>query len=217
MAGELSTPEVWGIDVSQFQGDIDWVKVKATGCAFAYIRTSDGSYHDPTFKTNWQGSKAAGLVRGVYHYLRSSQNGVAQADQLLKQIEEAGGTDENDLPIALDVEKADAKPEDIAAHIAMFAARVKEKTGKEPIIYTGAWFWDTNVKTSAFNYMPLWHSQYTKAPKATVPKAWAKQGWVIWQWSSKGTVNGIPGRYVDMNRFAGGPEAFDAFALGKQF
>src|SRR5712671_1863557 len=82
---------VRGVDVSYYQGHVDWAKVKAHGIDFAIARVGDGpTYVDPQFGANWTGMKAAGVVRGTYHFFRPGHDGVAQADLLIKQINAHG-------------------------------------------------------------------------------------------------------------------------------
>ena len=70
---------VQGIDVSEFQGSINWTAVKNAGIKFAFIRVSDGTYQDPNFASNWAGAKAAGILRGAYQFFRASDNPQARA------------------------------------------------------------------------------------------------------------------------------------------
>src|SRR4051812_18132772 len=78
---------VYGIVVSEFQGNINWAQVKAAGKAFAIIRVSDGTGHlDPFFAQNWAGAKAAGLIRGAYQFFEPGGDPVAQANLLLQHM-----------------------------------------------------------------------------------------------------------------------------------
>src|SRR5579864_8091651 len=75
------TSVVRGVDVSTYQGAIDWTQVKAAKMDFAFARISDGTTHpDAQFAANWQGMKAAGVVRGSYQYFRASEDPTAQAN-----------------------------------------------------------------------------------------------------------------------------------------
>lgn len=74
---------VKGVDVSKWQATIDWTKVKGAGYDFAFIRASDGlNYPDGMFQANWQGAKAAGVIRGVYQFFRPSRDPIAQAGKM---------------------------------------------------------------------------------------------------------------------------------------
>jgi lysozyme len=73
-----------GVDVSYYNGTIDWARVKAAGNEFAFIRISDGTgFHDPQFAANWAGARAVGMVRGIYQFFRPNQDVDAQADMVI--------------------------------------------------------------------------------------------------------------------------------------
>src|SRR5512140_432888 len=94
---------VEGIDVSEWQGNIDWKAVHASGREFAVIRVADGSYIDKKFAQNWSGAKAAGMVRGAYQFFRASEDGTTQANILLQHL----GGDIGELAPVADVEVTD--------------------------------------------------------------------------------------------------------------
>ncbi len=95
---------VYGIDVSVYQGDIDWAKV-ATAKDFAIARVSDRSYLDTKFDKNWSGMKAAGIIRGAYQYFEPAQDATAQANIMIQKMV---GFGPGDLPPMLDVEATGA-------------------------------------------------------------------------------------------------------------
>lgn len=191
---------VKGIDVSYYQGTIDWMRVKNDGVRFAFLRVSDGTgFVDPKFPTYWAQSKAAGVVRGAYQYFRPNQDPIAQADLLLAKI---GTLDPDDLPPVIDVE-ADGglAPAQVAAKVKLWVDHVEAALGVTPIVYTGFYFWRDQVGSPAFAAAsPLWHAQYTSAACPNIPAPWGD--WAFWQYTDSGSVDGIPGN-VDMNRFNG--------------
>src|SRR5262245_11021642 len=75
-----------GVDVSIYEGTVDWAQVKASGRAFAITRVGDGLGGDTTFDPNWAGIKSHGMVRGAYQYFRASKDPKQQADILLGKI-----------------------------------------------------------------------------------------------------------------------------------
>ncbi len=78
---------VHGVDVSRWQGDIDWAKLRTQGANFAFIKATDGGDHtDPMFKTNWHGAKAAGLKRGAYHFFYWCRTAGEQADWFIRNV-----------------------------------------------------------------------------------------------------------------------------------
>jgi lysozyme len=201
-------PVVEGIDVSIYQGTIDWTKVKAAGIQFAYIRVSDGTgSHDSKFASNWANARAAGVLRGVYQFFREDEDPIAQADLLLDAM---GALEPDDLPPAIDVESVDgASGATIVANVKAWMDRIEAGSGRRAIIYTGRPFWDSNTGSStAVSDHPLWIPNWgVTCPSISV--AWS--GWGFWQYSSTGMVSGISGA-VDLDRFNGDRDALLAFA-----
>ncbi len=202
-----SGPTVKGIDVSYYQGTINWTDVSNDGVVYAFIRTSDGSYHDPNFDSYWAGSRAAGIKHGAYHFFRPESDPIAQADYVLSKI--GGKLEADDLPPVLDVEVADnVSAANIAAGVKAWSDHIAAAIGRQPIIYTGKYFWQDSVGNADMHADPLWHAQYTTATCPDIASSWP--GWQFWQYSSTGTVAGISGG-VDMDRFNGDATAFQAF------
>jgi GH25 family lysozyme M1 (1,4-beta-N-acetylmuramidase) len=200
-----------GIDVSYYQGNINWTSVKNAGIKFAFLRVSDGTgFKDPKFATYWAQAKAAGLIVGTYQFFRPSQDVVAQADILINAL--GGSYTPGDLPPVIDVE-ADGglSPATVAARVRTWVDRVKLKLGVDPIVYTGKYFWRDEVGgPTSFVGNPLWIAQYTNLCP-DLPAPWAK--WTFWQNTDKGSVAGISGP-VDMDKFNGTLAELQAFANG---
>jgi lysozyme len=196
-----------GIDVSYWQGDIDWSAVAADGIEFAFIRVSDGlGYYDTEFQDNWEGAQANGIIRGAYQFFRSDEDAVAQADLLLEEI---GTFEEGDLPPVIDVETTDGQTSStIVSKVQQWIDHVEAATGRAPIIYTAKWFWQSNVGSSAFADYPLWAANWEVACP-DIPDQWSS--WTFWQHTDSGSVSGISGN-VDMNVFNGDLDALMDFA-----
>lgn len=191
---------VKGIDVSVYQGTIDWTKVKTTaGVDFAFIRVSDGLHSaDSKFASNWANAKAAGVLRGAYQFFEPAQDPIAQADMLIQAM---GTLGPDDLSPVIDVEATGGKsPAQVAAAVDQWIVHVKAATGRQPIVYTGFYFWRDSVGGADETASPLWHAQYTSAACPNIAAPWTT--WAIWQYSSTGSVAGISGN-VDMDRFNG--------------
>ena len=197
-----------GVDVSYYQGNIDWAKAKAAGVKYAFVRLSDGTtFRDPKFAQNWSGTKANGIIRGAYQFFRPSQNVNTQADMMIAAI---GTYQPGDLPPVIDVE-ADGglSPATVAARVRQWVDRVKGALGVDPIVYTGYYFWRDEVGApSGYANNALWVAAYS-SQCPNVPSPWMR--WTFWQYTDSGSVNGIPGN-VDMNRFNGDLAALQAFA-----
>jgi len=200
-----------GIDVSYYQGTINWTSVKNSGISYAFIRVSDGTgFHDPKFAANWAGTKAAGVIRGPYQFFRANQDVNAQADLMINSI--INDYQLGDLPPVLDVEATNGmSAATIASRAKQWVARVKAAVGVEPIIYTGFYFWRDSVgNPSGFSSNPLWIAAYTSSCP-TIPSTWSR--WTFWQYTDSGKVSGISGN-VDMNRFNGSLDDLIVFAGG---
>ena len=184
-----------GIDVSKSQGAVDWPSVAQAGYVFAFVKATDGQdYVDPTFAANWAGAKAAGLLRGAYHFFRAEDDPDVQAEWFWKTVG-AGA----DLPLVVDVEEMMDQPAaTVVANLTRFLTSLQGWTGKPSMIYTAPGFWQ-QLGTTAFGSYPLWVAEYG-ASQPTLPAGWAI--WDFWQYSETGQVPGITGN-VDLDVFSG--------------
>ena len=203
-----ATETTKGIDVSYYQGTIDWAQVKNAGYEYAFVRLSDGStFRDPKFARNWAGTKAAGVVRGAYQFFRPSQSATVQADMMIAAMADF---QPGDLPPVIDVEATGGmSAKNIAARVRIWTDRVEAALGVKPIVYTGKYFWRDQVGgPTDFADHPLWVAQYTSLCP-DLPAPWTT--WTFWQYSDKGRIPGIKGD-VDTNRFNGTLDDLRAFA-----
>src|SRR5579862_2953973 len=135
-------PTVSGVDVSHYQGIVEWGQVQASGRAFAFAYVSSGLLPDPTFSVNYAAIKAAGMIRGAIQFFQPSQDPIAQANLVLANI---GTSGPGDLPPALDVEVAEGlSPALLAGAIQTWISTVQLAIGRVPIIYSSANFWNAN-------------------------------------------------------------------------
>ena len=199
---------VEGIDVSYYQGAVDWPAVKRAGKVFAIARVSDGTrVRDTQFARNWRNMKAAGLVRGVYQFFRPAQDPTEQANLLIEQVRAAGGFEASDLPPVIDVESQDGvSAATLQARMHTWLQRVEAATGQRPIIYTANFM--SSLVGNGFTAYPLWVANYG-ATCPLMPSNWAQ--WKFWQYSSTGRVAGISGN-VDVNKWNGTLAQLQAFA-----
>jgi lysozyme len=199
---------VEGIDVSVYQGNIDWAAVKASGRDFAIARISDNLYQDTKFAQNWPAIKAAGMIRGAYQFFRPGGDPNAQADLVIQKV---GALGPGDLPVTCDVEVADGvSAATYAANLKIWVDKVTAGTGKAPMIYTGKYFWNASVVSSAFSDLPLWIAAWGP-PCPDLPNPWSD--WAFWQYSATGSVPGISGD-VDLDKFNGTLQDLQALANG---
>ncbi len=189
-----------GIDVSHWQGTIDWDRVAGDGIAFAFIRVSDGTgTRDRTFARNWSEARRVGILRGAYQYFRPNQDPVAQADLLVDALQAA--SDPGELPPVIDVEEHRGAPShsEYARRIRQWLDRVEARTGRRGIIYTSPGLWSSLVASPDFAGYGLWVAHWG-ASCPSVPTGWSQ--WLFWQTSDSGRVAGIGGR-VDTDVFNG--------------
>ena len=211
MAVEYCAPAdtVEGIDVSKWQGEIDWDAVAGDGIEFAIIRATHGTdIIDEWFDTNWRRAREVGIVRGAYQFFEGGQDPIGQADLFVDMV---GELEPGDLPPVIDVESPDGNPPvaEYQDNVRAWLDRVEEGLGLPPIIYTGKYYWDARLGgTDEFEDHPLWQAWWS-ANCPDTPAGWSQ--WTFWQYSSTGRVAGIGGN-VDRDRFDGTIE--DLLALG---
>jgi lysozyme len=193
---------VQGIDVSAWQGDIDWERVRTAGTQFVYIKATEGGDHlDPKFLDNWYGAKRAGIPRGAYHFVYWCRPASEQALWFMLNVPQ----DAEALPPVLDVEwnghsKTCPKriPRDVALEkIKILLDALEAHTGKRPIIYTDPLF-HREVLAGAFSNYRFWLRSVAAEPD---DRYW-DQPYMFWQFTTTGRVPGIQGE-VDRNVFNG--------------
>jgi lysozyme len=187
---------VQGIDVSHFQGVVDWQKVADAGMAFAFAKATDGiTYTDPEFAANWSAMYEAGLLRGAYHFFEPNDDATSQAQHFLATVQIGTG----DLPPVLDVEVTGGVANaQIWSGVSTWLQIVGQETGRQPIIYTASGFWNAHQPDLTLTSYPLWLADYATQP--TLPTGWTS--WLFWQHSQTGTVSGVTGS-VDLDTFSG--------------
>jgi lysozyme len=177
-----------GIDVSHFQGVVDWTQVAASGMGFCFIKATEGLVKvtnqrgilDPRFAQNWAGSSAAGLTRGAYHFGHPGGDAIIQAQFFFDTV---GVLGPNDLPPVLDIETMDEVDAQTALQWVLdFTAKADELFARQTLIYTDNGFWNNLSSLPACEPLgtrPLWIADYAANP--TVPAPW--QSWSCWQYS----------------------------------
>lgn len=200
-----------GVDVSNFQDDINWPKVQRAGIDFPFVKATEGvTYTDPRCTSGrTEAIFAAGFkVVGFYHFARPQpgRDPKAEAHHFVGTVRSVGGLKKGRPTIlALDIEWVQGLgTSQLRAWVKAFLKEVQRLAGVKPIIYTGAWFWNPRLgdPRTFFGGYALWLAAYVKDPAPFVPKAWKKKGWTIWQHSDKGHVDGIP-TPVDVNVYHG--------------
>ena len=196
--------QLHGIDVSNYQGNVNWTSVKNAGNSFAFCKATEGTtFTDAYLKQNWAGIHTAGMVRGAYHFGHPGTSATTQAQYFVNAVRNAGGfaAGSNSLQLVLDLETTDGlSPSQVWAWVQSFVAEIKILTGRPAIIYTGYYFWRDSVGNPTNNLnCPLWIAAYGVS-SPMVPPAWGY--WTFWQYSDTGSVPGVSGN-VDHDYFNG--------------
>jgi lysozyme len=207
---------IHGIDVSRWQGEIDWRAVRAAGTRFAFIKATEGGDHlDPRFLINWNGAKAAGVPHGAYHFVYWCRPANEQAAWFIQHIP----AEANALPPVLDVEwngHSRTCPRRVPAETArekmrLMLAELERHTGKVPIIYTDITFHKDVIEgTTEFDRYPFWIRSTAARPE----ERYRDRPWEFWQWTTTGTVPGIRGA-TDRNAFFGTEQEFQGWLAGE--
>ncbi|MBC6991881.1 MULTISPECIES: glycoside hydrolase family 25 protein [Hymenobacter] len=190
----LSGYSVHGIDVSAYQGRIDWKLVASHDVRFAFIKATEGvTLRDPRFAGNWRGARAAGIYRGAYHFFQPNYDGARQANLFVRTVPLAPG----DLPPVLDVEAPEFHDVSIMRrNIDTWLRLVERHYGVRPILYSNYSFYKRHL-AGHFDKYPLWLAHY-EVDSPSLPR----EKWIIWQHSDEAYVPGIRGT-VDFNVYQG--------------
>ncbi|SEB80154.1 lysozyme [Paramicrobacterium humi] len=192
---------VRGVDVSSYQGEIDWRVLASEDLDFAYIKATEGSsYVDSRFEENWAGAAASGLKIGAYHFLSFESAGIDQLKHLVDTVPVDG-----DLPIAVDLEFYgrffDEHPTTSAVRAILdpLLTGIKEHYGYDAVIYATPEAYDEYVR-GAYDENPIWIRSVIGP--ANLPD---ERDWTFWQYSNRDRLRGYRGDepFVDMNVFAG--------------
>ena len=192
--------EIHGIDISHYQGKIDWEQLKNAmikGCPvrFVIIKSTEGSSSlDENFRENFNQARDFGFIRGVYHFWSNKSTAREQAYYFLDQVHLTDG----DLPPVLDIEHkpADKSVEDFQRDVLTWLHIVEDKYHVKPIIYTYYKFKEQYLSAPVFDDYPYWIAHYY------VDKVQYKGKWKFWQHTDVGKLPGIKG-YVDFNIYNG--------------
>lgn len=213
-----------GIDVSKYQGEVDWERVAGEGIKFAFARAVEDKLPadraDHTFADNFEGMKAAGILRGAYHFFRPRRDAAAQAKLFVSIV---GELKPGDLPPVIDFEHDGSSkepklppvsPEVIVEGMARWIDIVEDALNRHVIIYTSAEYWILAAGNSErFRDHPLWVAHW-KADRPMVPSAF--DSFIIHQYDVELTVPGVPGTgplvYVPTDRFNGSVNELRALA-----
>jgi lysozyme len=193
---------VRGVDVSNYQGEIDWVKLADQNIDFAFIKATEGSkYKDKQFQTNWDGVRRTKLIFGAYHFFSFDSSGITQAENYIASVSLTQGM----LPPVVDIEFYGDKEKNVpdkvktAKELTLLLDRLYEHYGVKPIIYATLKSYNIYIKGKFAEY-PLWIRNVYYSPQLDLRKKWT-----FWQYTDKAILEGYKGteKYIDMNVYAG--------------
>lgn len=192
--------EIHGIDISHYQGEIDWEQLKNAmieGCPvrFVIIKSTEGASRlDDHFRENFNQVRDYGFIRGVYHFWSNKSSAREQAYYFLDKVH----LTEGDLPPVLDLEHkpADKSVDDFQRDVLTWLHIVEDKYHAKPIIYTYYKFKEKYLSAPVFDDYPYWIAHYY------VDKVQYQGKWKFWQHTDAGKLPGIKG-YVDFNIYNG--------------
>jgi lysozyme len=234
---DAKSSQTFGIDVSHYQGTVDWDKVLAQRVSFAFVKATQGrALYDPTFVANWQDTetihaKTPSFHHGAYHFMTAVDSPDLQASNFIQTV---GKNVASDLPACLDVEwdletrsgklvlDRDGKRIDqwaavpaseIVRRIRRWLDLVEAATGKKPIIYTHAQWWNPRIgeNESLIGYT-FWISDFSsKSLGRETPIVPMHVKWSFWQMTDQGILSGGGvGKSVDASAYRGSQAEFDA-------
>lgn len=195
---EKKGTKVVGIDISEYQGEIDWQILDGIEnkypVQFVFIRATVGMDRvDKTFQENWLGAKNNKLLRGAYHYYRPNENSLEQAALFIKTVRLHKG----DLPPVVDIEKLSENQSMARLKVGLrrWLEAVEAHYKVKPIIYTGEKYYDDFLKEEFSDYL-FWIANYNFYREKI------QEDWLFWQFTEHGSIPGIKGN-VDVNIYNG--------------
>lgn len=198
---------VHGVDVSRWQGDLDWVKLRRQGANFAYIKATEGDDHtDAMFRRNWSAAAKAGIPRGAYHFFYWCSKAELQADWFIRHVPKEKGA----LPPVIDVEwnshsrtcKHRPPRAMVLKKMKVFMKKLERHYGQKPVIYTAPDFYEDNLK-GEFREYSFWLRSVAAHPKKRYPG----RDFAFWQYSGTGLSAGHSTQ-IDLNVFNGNEKSW---------
>ena len=176
--------QVHGIDVSHYQGNIDWKMLTQTRQGkfpihFVFMKASEGGdYGDKAFITNFDSAKTHGFIRGAYHFYNPKTDPIRQADFFINSVK----LDSGDLPPVLDIEKRGKDENQLRRDLKLWLDKIEQHYKVKPILYTSYKFKTRYLNDSVFNSYPYWIAHYY------VDSVEYRGEWKFWQtaWQKPG-------------------------------
>ena len=201
---------VRGVDVSHYQGKIDWETLADQDIDFAFIKATEGSsYVDDTFEYNFKEARKTGIAVGAYHFFSFDSAAKTQAENFINTVEPFEGM----LPPVIDFEfygdkqKDPPKKEEVCNLLDELIALIEEHYGMKPIIYATEISYDLYLAGGYEDY-DIWIRNVITAPKMVDDRAWT-----FWQYTNRGRLDGYDGeeKFIDINVYSGTKKEFESY------
>lgn len=201
---------VRGVDISSFQGEIDWQTLSKQGIQFAFIKATEGSsFVDENFKANYEQARKTDLTVGAYHFFSYDSSGDEQAKNFIANVPK----DKNMMPPVVDIEfygdkeKNLPQKENVQSELNALLQKLQEYYGKKPIIYATQKSYKLYISDSFSDY-DIWIRDVFFKP--SLPDG---RRFLFWQYSDKAKLDGYNGKekFIDMNVFNGTQEEFNNY------
>lgn len=202
--------DIHGVDVSHYQGEIDWNKLASQDVRFAYIKATEGSSHvDDKFAVNYKEAQEAGIRVGAYHFFSFDSAGATQAENFINTVYACEGM----IPPVADVEFYGdkninpPKAEDVRRELKDFLDALEEEYGMKPAIYTTEDLHGRYIK-GYFDEYPLWIRSIWRSPGKDI-------NWTFWQYTDRGRLEGFSGdeTFIDLNVFYGTADEWESWPV----
>ncbi len=201
---------VKGIDVSSYQGEINWQELSKENISFAFIKATEGSnFADKNFKYNFSEARKTSLCVGAYHFFSFDSSGETQAENFIKNVEPFDGM----LPPVIDVEfygdKEQNPPDrnDVEIKLKALIKKLEEHYNQKPIIYATEKSYEYYLSDDYKDY-DIWIRNVITKPNLSDGRSWT-----FWQYTNREKLKGYSGReeYIDMNVFCGTKAEFETY------
>ena len=214
---EAEKYEVRGVDVSEYQGEVDWDKIKEQGISFAFVKATEGSKgKDSYFNKNFQKLKNTDMLLGIYHFFSLESTGEEQAKNYIDTVGVTKNDDSLLIPI-VDIEYySDYKKEEpikdwIKKELKVLLDKLESTYRVKPMIYTTMEFYNDYLDGEFLDY-DIWIRNILTKPNLE------NRTWKFWQYTGRGRLEGYSGeeKFIDLNVFNGSKEEFDKFIESKK-
>jgi lysozyme len=200
----VSKNYIRGIDISHYQGSVNWDKINTSEIKFVIIKSTEGSnYKDKKFKSNWNRSRKRNLIVGAYHRFSLKTSGKLQAKNFISVVPKLN----NSMPPSIDIENINISKvknkTNIIKELKILENELYKHYGKKPIFYLNEYNYYKYIVNNFTNNVWIYDHSNTTPVTFHYQKG-------LWQYTTKGKCRGING-YVDMNYFNGDITSFKKF------